>query len=360
MSPTRPSSGAHRPSRTYEYGTVVELAQNTYMVVGRLLNPAQGEADVANAIVHRADDTLYVIDTGATPSFRPFLLDAIGKVGAFEHVVLINTHGHPDHCGNNDLVMGLEVSSREHYMSRDDDALADGYLTALIGAFEGVAGYIPGIDDPAGQAKALLDLFEPLEESVRTRQAIESRPETPVTIGKLNTTGWRFGEDDVVALETSAHTPGELIVYLPKVKLLHVSDELVSYYQAFPEADPDRAIKVFELMRQAASGDDVELLTDGHTFEIYREVEDHVQAYIDGYETYDKVVRELLAAAPDGLTVAELIEATGTAPEMKSAPGGPNPGGGFFGAMQALKKLKQLNAVSTGGDRATERFSLPS
>ena len=113
-------------------------------------------------------------------------------------------------------------------------------------------------------------------------------------------------------------------------------------------------------MRQAATGDDVELLTDGHTFEIYREVEDHIQAYIDGYETYDKVVRELLAAAPDGLTVAELIEATGKAPEMESVPGGPNPSGGVFGAMQALKKLKQLNAVSTGGARATERFSLPS
>jgi hypothetical protein len=39
-------------------------------VVGRELNQAKGEADIANSILYRSGDTLYVIDTGATASFR--------------------------------------------------------------------------------------------------------------------------------------------------------------------------------------------------------------------------------------------------------------------------------------------------
>jgi len=76
---TAPTSAATE----LRYGDVVCVAPSTLMIVGRELNPAKGEADIANVILYRLGDTLYVIDSGATPSFRPFLRKASAACARF-------------------------------------------------------------------------------------------------------------------------------------------------------------------------------------------------------------------------------------------------------------------------------------
>lgn len=83
-----------------------------------------------------------------------------------------------------------------------------------------------------------------------------------------------------------------------------------------------------------------------------------IQRYIYGYDTYNRVVKRLLRqAGPQGATVSELVDDVAKSRALRHAPGGPNPGGPLFGALQALKKLDQLHAVSSGGPRATRRFN---
>lgn len=352
---------AAQDSAALKYGDIVDVAPRTVMVVGRILRPAQREGDVANSILYRKGDTLYVIDTGATPSFRPFLRAAIDRLRPFKNVVLVNTHGHPDHIGDNTLVTELGKASVRHYMSQLDFELADYYEKALRGAYERVSGYIPGADDPAKQAHELFSLFKPIDQSVSTRRAIESLPMQPVEIGKLKMQGWVLGDKDVILLKTSGHTHGQLIAYFPETRLLHMSDETVSYYPAFPEANPADTRLAFTRGLEATDGDAVQLLTDGHTFSVYRgtgDVRARLQSFLNGYDTYDRVVRRLLKSAPNGLTVRELVDAVGRSSELKDAPGGPNPGGEFFGALQVVTKLHQLGAVSSGGPRSTQRFEL--
>jgi glyoxylase-like metal-dependent hydrolase (beta-lactamase superfamily II) len=142
------------PAADLPYGDIVRVAPSTLMVVGRPLAADKGEADVANAILYRSGDTLYVIDTGATPSFRSFLSEAIGRLRPFRHVVLINTHGHPDHWGNNALVAGLKGVSFRHYMSRRDFPLADHYLAMLTDSLATISGYVPGFRRPGGAGKS--------------------------------------------------------------------------------------------------------------------------------------------------------------------------------------------------------------
>jgi glyoxylase-like metal-dependent hydrolase (beta-lactamase superfamily II) len=356
------SPHAAKPAAPLKYGDMVQVAPRTLMVVGRILRPAQHEGDVANAILYRKGETLYVVDTGATPSFRPFLRAAIDRLRPFRQIVVINTHGHPDHIGNNTLVAQVRPNALRHYMSRLDFTLADHYEAALNGAFERVSGYVPGVDNPAQQARALYQLFIPLEQSVSTRRAIESLPMQPVRIGKLAMQGWILGSNDVVLLQTAGHTHGQLIAYFPETHLLHMSDETVSYYPAFPEANAAKTRLAFTRGLDAASGGAVQLLTDGHTFAVYRgegAVRSRLQAFLSGYDTYDRVVRGLLESAPSGLTVKQLVDAIGRSPELRHVPGGPNPGGEFFGALQVVTKLDQLHAVSSGGPRATRRFRLP-
>ena len=56
--------------------------------------------------------------------------------------------------------------------------------------------------------------------------------------------------------------------------------------------------------------------------------------------------------------MSELIDAMTNAPQLQNAPG-EGQGGAFFVALELLKDLHQLHAVSTGDTRATHRFSLP-
>ena len=357
-------TGSADAAHPFQYGDVVRIAPNTLLVAGRPLDAEKGEADIGNAILYRPRRTLYVIDTGATPSFRPFLRKAIKELRPFNKLVLINTHGHPDHIGNDALVTGLNVTSVRHYMSRKDFPVADHYLkVSLAKAFKRVSGYIPGFDHPVAQARDLYSLFDPVEQSRWTRRAIEALPGQRIKIGNLRTRGWVFGNDDVEVIRSGAHTPGELIVYFPRTRLLHMSDELVSYYPAFPEADADGTRRVFGEALKAAHGGAVRRLTDGHTFTVYRgpgHVRKHVRSFIYGYDAYSRVVKSILrAAGPTGATVSEIIDGVADAPAMRRAPGGPNPGGPLFGALQALKKLQQLHALSDGGPRATRRFHLP-
>jgi glyoxylase-like metal-dependent hydrolase (beta-lactamase superfamily II) len=346
------------------YGDVVRVAPSTLMVVGRELNPAKGEADIANVILYRPGDTLYVIDSGATPSFRPFLHKAISRMRPFRNLVLINTHGHPDHIGNNDLVMATPAARKRHYMSRLDFSLADNYVEeSLAAGIAGVSGYIPGFDDPTAQAQDLFELFTPLEQSTSTRRALESLPQRPLRIGRLRTRGWAFGNHDVEVLRTGAHTHGELVAYLPRTHLLHTADETISIYPVWPESSAARTRRVFVELLAAASGDGARILTEGHTFSVLRgagRIRRRVQSLRDGYDAYDQAVRRVLTeAAPQGATVADLVDRVPQAPELANAPGGGQTGV-LFTALQVVKKLQQLHAVVVSGDtRGTERWVLP-
>jgi glyoxylase-like metal-dependent hydrolase (beta-lactamase superfamily II) len=347
------------------YGDVVRAAPNTLMVVGRELNQAKGEADIANSILYRTGDTLYVIDTGATPSFRAPLRKAIRRLRPFRHVVLINTHGHPDHLGNNELVMKTPAVSHRHYMSRLDYGIADHYVAQSLGAgIARISGYIPGFDDPMAQGRALFDLFQPLEQSKSTRRPIESLPRHAVRIGKLRTRGWTFGDDDLVVVRTGAHTHGELIVYFPKTHLLHTADETVSYYPVWPESSPTPTRQVFVEMREAASGNGARILTEGHRFEVERgagRIRERLQGLLDGWDAYDRAAKRLLTeAAPQGVTVGELVDRIGQAPELAGVAAG-GQAGILFAALQVVMKLGELHAVVVSGDtRATQRWVLPS
>ena len=355
-------SVARGPEASFAYGDVVRVAPRTLMVVGRALDVARGQADVGNAILYRSGATLYMIDTGTTASFRPFLRRAIERLRPFRDVVLINSHGHPDHIGNNSMVAEIGAEHVRYYMSRRDFPIVDRPEEDwLVRALRTISGYVPGFEDPVAQTHRLLSLFLPLHTLRGKRRAIESVPRQTVRIGRLRMRGWVLGGGDVDVLPTRGHTPGSLSFYFPKIRLLHMADELNSFYPAFPEANPARIRTVFGLALHAAAGNSVRLLTDGHTFSVIRgaaRVRARLQAYIAGYYAFDRVVRRIIASTPGGATVSEIITRIASAPELANKPGGAN-FGPFTGALVVLKKLAQLGATHTGGPRAGRRFSLP-
>jgi glyoxylase-like metal-dependent hydrolase (beta-lactamase superfamily II) len=360
-SPASIAAAEPQPATTYQYGDIVQIAPSTLMVVGRALDVAKGQADVGNAILYRDGDTLYVIDTGATTSFQPPLRKAIDRLRPFKKVVLIDSHGHPDHNGNNALVTQAGGAGTRHYMSEQDFSIADDLTGWLQKAFEVIDGYAPGYSDPPAESRDLIKLFDPMEQSTDTRRAIESLPSRSVKVGDLRMQGWELGGGDVVVLPTRGHTPGSLSFYFPKARVLHMADELNSFYPAFPEASADEVRKTFSSALAATKGNDVRVLTDGHTYSVVRgadQVRARLQSYIDGYDALDRVVRRILTTTPGGATVSEIVAGIASAPDLADAPGGAD-FGSFAGTMVVRKKLDQLGAIGTDDPPMDRRFSLP-
>ena len=51
-------------------GDIVEIDGRTVLVLGQELDVDKGQPDAGNALLHRVDDTLFLVDTGVTTEFR--------------------------------------------------------------------------------------------------------------------------------------------------------------------------------------------------------------------------------------------------------------------------------------------------
>jgi glyoxylase-like metal-dependent hydrolase (beta-lactamase superfamily II) len=106
-------------------GDVVEMAKGLWLVEGEMPENNDRYPDVANAVVYRREDRLYVIDTGVGPVVRASLSRLLHENGPVGEFVLLNSHGHLDHVCNNDLIRAVPAGTKRHYISEPAMALLD-------------------------------------------------------------------------------------------------------------------------------------------------------------------------------------------------------------------------------------------
>jgi glyoxylase-like metal-dependent hydrolase (beta-lactamase superfamily II) len=326
----------------HAYGDVLEITPDVRLIIGRPLDAASGEVDVANALLYNSDGTLVVVDTGGKAGFVPFFDEAAGQPAPFDEVLLVSTHGHADHVGNNAWIDTLGVPA-SHYMSAHDlNAMRDpvGYFA------NGFAETSPYLADapPAGAfAQQIVDMFGGIDSETSHLTVLESLPLHTMDIGGTSWDGWNLLDGDVQVLRTSGHTAGQVVVFLPGPKLLHLSDETTGYYQVFPDASPAANLLTLQRAANAVADGSIDFITDGHTFAVRRgdEAVSYLSGLIDAALAYDAAVSRLIASNEDGITIPDLVAAISTAPEMAGVPGGANDMP-IFGYMQILNKLREL------------------
>jgi glyoxylase-like metal-dependent hydrolase (beta-lactamase superfamily II) len=93
-------------------GDIVALADNLWLVLGDM------PADVPNVLVYRSGERVYLLDSGAGPTIRASILNVLHEVGPVESFILLNSHGHPDHVGNNDVIRLAQAKQRKHYVAQ--------------------------------------------------------------------------------------------------------------------------------------------------------------------------------------------------------------------------------------------------
>ncbi len=200
------------------------------MIVGQALDMAAHQPDVGNVIVHRAGDLLVLVDSGVTTAFRDAIRSAADDLAPWSKILLLTTHGHPDHVGNNDLVNdlgdGLDRSNVQHFVSAHDASqYRDDGLPYWITSLERVSGLVPGFEDPADAARRLLAMYRPYVPVTDVTRTYEELPLEHLVIGSQHVSGWSFGDGAVQVVRTHGHCAGQVVVHLPGARLLHLSDE---------------------------------------------------------------------------------------------------------------------------------------
>src|SRR5215211_7592479 len=109
-------------------GDIVKLANNLWRIVG------DGPKDCPNVVVYQAADRMYVMDSGAGPVIRASILKVMQEAGPLQTFTLLNSHGHADHVGNNDVINMARAKERHHYFSNAGLRLLDPvpYFTDLF------------------------------------------------------------------------------------------------------------------------------------------------------------------------------------------------------------------------------------
>lgn len=345
--PANSQEGSDQSS--HQYGDAIEITPDVRMIVGRELDMAAGEVDVANVILYRTGSTLVVIDTGGTSEFIQFLDAAAEQLRPFDEVVLITSHGHADHVGNNAWIGTLGVSAT-HYISAHDLGLMRDQIPYFAERFDAAIPFLP--DSPPGEelARQIIDMFGGLDVESDALIVLESLPLQGIRVGSTIWNGWRLLDGEVLVLRSSGHTEGHVVVFLVEPGMLHLADETTGYYQAFPGGSQQANLSTLQRALAAVEEGTVKYLTDGHTFAAHSgtDAESLLRGLIRGAVDYDAAVSRILNENPDGITIPELVDAVGSAPEMADAPGGANPIP-IFATMQLLNKLDELGIPAPGG-----------
>ena len=332
-------------------GKQIEIDARTRLIVGQELNMAAGQPDVCNVIVHRTGDTLVLVDSGVTSTIRDAIRTVADDLGPWSKILLLTTHGHPDHVGNNDIVKelgaDLDPSAVQHFVSAYDAGqyrdLGISYWTTNLSR---ISGLVPGFDDPAATAHRLLGLFHPMVPITDITRTYEELPMEHLTIGTQHVSGWSFADGAVQVIRTHGHCAGHVVVHLPEARLLHLSDEPNGPCGAMHDANQ---LNIFGAVAQALTLVEtgaVDFVTEGHAFDVFDRTTaaQRLSTLLDHASALDDAAQGLLTADVDD--VPAFVQAfIARCQEIGVSGANPNP---MFFTMMAASKLRELGLVPKG------------
>jgi glyoxylase-like metal-dependent hydrolase (beta-lactamase superfamily II) len=327
-------------------GQVQRIDDRTVLVLGQELNVEAKQPDVANALVHRAGDTIVVVDTGVTVSFRDALRAAVDDMGDARRLLLLTTHGHTDHVGNNDIVDEIAAErgiTAEHFVpARDIGQMLDpaAYWTRT---FSGITGLAP-LPAPAGLSAAfVVSLFQPLRPFGATTRTYEELPMQRLDLGSRRVNGWSFADGAVSVIRSQGHCAGHVVVYLRDSRLIHLGDEDNGACGSMADADQVKLQAALDLAASLIDSGHVETVTDGHGL-VHRDGE--AREFLDDLLDQAVSLQSLALPARSGTGTVDGRAFLGRlTDDLKAHSAGDDPPNPVFTAMIAVNELKEAGLV---------------
>ena len=335
-------------------GEIHEVQPGVYVISGRHSGSEWHDPHYATIVAIHAGTTLYLLDSGMGAQ-KQAILDIAGRLrGQFTELMLLNSHGHYDHTGNNNVIGEIEAATKRHYISEqsrpwwdpDDftnfrNMLNEGgrYFDYLQGMELTVEGLMPLLTrfglDPHADPDQLLDVarridqlgltrvishfwgdlyvqkiietYPPLHASRETMTWYETLPRETFGYGAAQWTGWRVG--DICVFEGRGHSADSLVFYSPAHEFLYFADETTPL-PIWTDVNTDNSARSFRNALAMVEAGAVETFVAGHyPLEPITAADAIRETFTASLETklaFDREVAEAVAQFPGGVSIDDL------------------------------------------------------
>jgi glyoxylase-like metal-dependent hydrolase (beta-lactamase superfamily II) len=388
--------------------TAQEVQPGLYLIPGHHPVSMWTDANVPNIMAVHAGETLYLLDSGLGPEQRQAIVDlAAGLRGRFGRLLLLNSHGHADHLGNNDVLGAIEASDKQHYISELSAPYYDpvGFFRDAYNEGARYFDYLQGLDlsvdallpllvraglDPATDPTLLADLgrrigqlgltrvishyagdllmrnvvetYPPIHLSLETMTHYETLPRRAFEYGDARWSGWQLG--DVCVFEAHGHTPDGVLFYLPEHKFLFFADETTPI-PVWKDTDTDNTARSLRNALAMVDAGAVEAIGAGHfPLELVQgadAIRQTLTGLLEQKTGFDREVCEAVSRFPTGVAIDDLYatlcrQPTGVVARLAA---------GQFPKMPSFLKLTLLNycrrhCTQAQDDRGRPVFRMPS
>jgi cyclase len=269
------------------------------------------------------DNDVIVIDDHVSPAAAWVLLDEIKSVTNKPVRTVINTHFHYDHSHGNQI-FDKDVSIIGHEFTRQmllgnkslEMPLYRGYITGLPGQIDNLKQRVSAETDPT--RKATLQAQLQSAENNAASQA-ELKPTPPNVTLRTNMTLYRGDREIQIRFLGRAHTAGDVVVFLPKEKVVMTGDMLTSALSNMSDAFVNEWVTTLDELKKL---DFVTVLPGhGEAFTDRAKI-DYFQAYLRDVWTEVSRLKQQGVSAEDAAKRADLTKHKEHFPTI-TAPGVP-------------------------------------
>ena len=219
------------PARRHERTTATpsgstKSAEGVYHAVG-----TGSLAVVGNSSIIVNDTDVIVVDDHVSPAAAWVLLEEIKTLTNKPVTTVINTHFHFDHAHGNQIfdptvqIIGHEFTRRMLLGNPTGMPLYQNYFTAMPGQIETLRKRIADEKDPAAKAKLQTQL-QVTENNYASQK--ELKPTPPNVTLSTQMTLFRGNREIQIRYLGRGHTAGDVVVLLPKERIVMTGDFLTS------------------------------------------------------------------------------------------------------------------------------------
>lgn len=319
----------------HRYGDNIRIIEGQELIVGK-------QGDVAQIVLHRRDGILTLIDSGVYDQDRQAILDAARELGDYSKVVLINSHGHGDHVGNNDVIYELGAEEVEHYCPRKDyPNLCDqaGFFVKLMAE---TSEYL-GMGSPQAAVEKIMAVFRTPRPNQDRVTMLEDRFELREQIlGGVRFPAFEVG--NVLVIPSEGHTVGHVCFLFPEEAFYYGADEFIGAVAPWGDSSIERQLAACRMVIDLVEAGVVRRAARGHHWGHVdgREFAAALQAIIDDTQAWNASMEALLQEGP--YTAFELCDAMR---ERMPAAFGPN-ANPMFDLMKVINTCHRMGATATG------------
>jgi cyclase len=208
---------------------------------------------VGNSAVIVNDDDVIVVDDHVSPAAAWMLVEEIKALTPKPVTTVINTHFHFDHAHGNQIfgpsvqIIGHEFTRRMLLGAPLAMPLYQGYITGMPGQIETLRKRIADEKDPAARAKLEAQL-KSAENNYASQK--ELRPTPPNVTLTTAMTLHRGSREIQLRYLGRGHTGGDVVVFLPKERLVITGDLLTSGLSNMSDSYPSEWAATLEELKK--------------------------------------------------------------------------------------------------------------